>query len=288
MTQIVVPFRGESGKQRLDAPDRSGRARAGDARRRPHRVRRDRAHVPRHRRRGGPRAGGGARCRGGRRSGRRQGAAVAAALERVDDGAVIVVNADVPCVVPHDLRTLAGAAELGRGRARGGRGRDDQRARASARVALRAALRRRQRRALPEHFDAQGVIAVAAAIPNLRDDVDTMDDLQRIGLRAGPRTQAAIGRLVAAEGRAPLRRRRRRALRVRPRQRGRSGRRDRDRQRRRRPRRSRSRRLARPRQHPLRARRAARRGARLGPRGRDVGGARHRLGARRRGLVPAR
>ena len=29
-----------------------------------------------------------------------------------------------------------------------------------------------------EHFDAQGVIAVAAVIPNLCDDVDTMDDLR--------------------------------------------------------------------------------------------------------------
>ena len=37
-------------------------------------------------------------------------------------------------------------------------------------------------------------MAVATVIPNLCDDVDTMDDLQRIGLRAGPRTQAALGR----------------------------------------------------------------------------------------------
>ena len=36
-------------------------------------------------------------------------------------------------------------------------------------------------------------MAVAAVIPNLRDDVDTLDDLERIGLRAGPRTQAALG-----------------------------------------------------------------------------------------------
>ena len=42
-----------------------------------------------------------------------QGAAVAAALGHVDGGPALVVNADVPCVVPHDLRTLAGIAELG-------------------------------------------------------------------------------------------------------------------------------------------------------------------------------
>ena len=99
-----------------------------------------------------------------------------------------------------------------------------------------------------QHFDAQGVMAVAAVIPNLCDDVDTLDDLERIGLRAGPRTQAALGRWSTREGRAPLGRRRRRSLRVRPRHSCRSGRRDRDRQRRRRPGRPRSRRLARPRQ----------------------------------------
>jgi hypothetical protein len=33
---------------------------------------------------------------------------------------------------------------------------------------------------------------MAAAIPGLADDVDTLDDLRRVGLRAGPRTQAAL------------------------------------------------------------------------------------------------
>ena len=40
-------------------------------------------------------------------------------------------------------------------------------------------------------------MAIAAVIPNLADDVDTLEDLSRIGLRAGPRTQAAIGGLLA-------------------------------------------------------------------------------------------
>ena len=125
-----------------------------------------------------------------------QGAAVAAGLERADNGAVIVVNADVPCVVPHDLRTLAGSAELG---AVGLVEAEDGTTNALVlpRASLFTALygegsAERFRR----HFAALGVIAVAAAIPNLSDDVDTMDDLQRVGLRAGPRTQAAMG-LVA-------------------------------------------------------------------------------------------
>src|SRR5436190_2923722 len=46
-----------------------------------------------------------------------QGAAVQAGLEGVGVGGILVVNADVPCVVPHDLRslltaTLAGALAL--------------------------------------------------------------------------------------------------------------------------------------------------------------------------------
>ena len=114
MTQIVVPYRGENGKQRLDTSDdaraqlalamlgdvlaaatvagrtlvvtddKAGRALAAELGAEPV------ADAP-----------------GG------QGAAVAGALERLGKGTVLVVNADVPCVVPHDLRTLAGAAELG-------------------------------------------------------------------------------------------------------------------------------------------------------------------------------
>ena len=47
-----------------------------------------------------------------------------------------------------------------------------------------------------DHADDLGLPAISCAIPNLSDDVDTLDDLNRIGLRAGPRTQAAIGRAL--------------------------------------------------------------------------------------------
>ena len=197
MTQIVVPFRGASGKQRLDAPDavRTGLALAmlgdvltacvvtgrtlvvtGDetARALAEELGAEVVDDP----------GGG------------QGAAVAAGLERADNGAVIVVNADVPCVVPHDLRTLAGPAELdavGLVEAEDG----TTNALVLPRASLFASLYGEgSARRFREHFDAQGVIAVAAVIPNLCDDVDTMDDLERIGLRAGPRTQAALGQLA--------------------------------------------------------------------------------------------
>ena len=64
------------------------------------------------------------------------------------------------------------------------------------------------------HGEANGVAVVAAAIPNLADDVDTLDDLERMELRVGPRTQAALEPASRGgdEGRAPLRRRRRRPV----------------------------------------------------------------------------
>ena len=147
MTQIVVPFRGASGKQRLDAPDTErttlALAMLGDvltacvATGRTFVVTADAAARALAEELGAEAVddpGGG------------QGAAVAAGLERADNGAVIVVNADVPCVVPHDLRTLAGTGRAGCGRARRGERRDDERARAAPCVPLRLALRRRAAR----------------------------------------------------------------------------------------------------------------------------------------------
>ena len=45
------------------------------------------------------------------------------------------------------------------------------------------------------HAVSLGVEAVSVAVPNLADDVDTMDDLTRLQLRAGPRTQACLAEL---------------------------------------------------------------------------------------------
>ena len=195
MTQIVVPFRGERGKQRLDAPDNvradlalamladvvSAAAAAGPtvvatsdaaARALAAELGAAAAEDP----------GGG------------QGAAVAAALEVLDDGVVLVVNGDLPCVVPHDLRVLAGAAELGAiGYVEAADGTTNALAlpdRSMYAPLFGASSASRFR----DHAQAIGVTAIACAIPNLSDDVDTLDDLERIGLRAGPRTQAALGR----------------------------------------------------------------------------------------------
>jgi 2-phospho-L-lactate/phosphoenolpyruvate guanylyltransferase len=124
-----------------------------------------------------------------------QGAAVQAGLEGVEPGGILVVNADVPCVMPHDLRTLLAATPAGC-------------------IALVEALDGTTNAlSLPSsevfaplygpsssdrfraHAVSIGVEAVSVAVPNLADDVDTMEDLTRLQLRAGPRTQACLAEL---------------------------------------------------------------------------------------------
>ena len=128
-----------------------------------------------------------------------QGPAVSAALSLLDGEATLVVNADVPCVVPHDLRALAAAAPPG-GLAVVPAGDGTTNALSLAHPRLFAPLygpgsagRFRERAA------ELGVEAIAAVIPSLEDDVDTLADVRRVSLRAGPRTQTAIATLGIAE-----------------------------------------------------------------------------------------
>ena len=122
-----------------------------------------------------------------------QGPAVAAGLDGLPEGSTLVVNADVPCVVPHDLRTFATAAELGAfGLVEAADGTTNALAlpTPSAFASLYGAGSARRFR---EHARALGLEPTDAAIPNLADDVDTVDDLDRLAYRAAPRTQAALG-----------------------------------------------------------------------------------------------
>lgn len=197
MVQIVVPFRGRSGKQRLAAPQEVraelSLAMLGDvlaaavATGRTLLVTEDPAARALATELGAEVVGD---------PGDGQGEAIAAALEHVEPGPVLVVNADVPCVVPHDLRTLVGAAELGAiGYVQAEDGTTNALALPDA--SLFAPLYGGgSARRFREHAKAAGVTAIACAIPNLSDDVDTVEDLERAGLRAGPRTQAALGRVM--------------------------------------------------------------------------------------------
>ena len=127
-----------------------------------------------------------------------QGPAVRAALKGVRPGAIVIVNADVPCVVPDDLRALLAATPAGG-------------------VALVEALDGTTNALsipAPEvfaplygpdsaarfrsHIESLGLHSVSVAVPNLADDVDTVEDLERLHLRLGPRSQARLAELTGA------------------------------------------------------------------------------------------
>ncbi len=106
---------------------------------------------------------------------------------------MLVVNADLPCVVPVDLRALLAAIP----------------AHGLALVEALDGTTNALGLSAPEvfaplygpdsasRFRALPVETVAVGCPNLAEDVDTLDDLERLQLRCGPRTQAALAALSA-------------------------------------------------------------------------------------------
>jgi 2-phospho-L-lactate guanylyltransferase len=200
MPTVVIPFAGAQGKTRLHASSRVRRqlslAMLGDVLAACVAVGRTRVVTP---------DADGAKA--ARESGAEpvddpgagQGAAVEAGLEGVGEGGILVLNADLPCVVPHDLRSLLEATPTGG-------------------IALVEALDGTTNAlSLPAadtfaplygpdsaarfkaHAAGLGLEAVSVAVPNLAEDVDTMEDLERLQLRCGPRTQAALAELAAGE-----------------------------------------------------------------------------------------
>ncbi len=125
-----------------------------------------------------------------------QGAAVRAALAELAPGQVLVVNADVPSVEPGDLRALVARTPPG------------------AVALVEAADGTTNALVLPEpgafaslygpgsaarfraHAAEQELEVVSLAIPNLADDVDTLEDLRRLTVRSGPRTRACVAGLT--------------------------------------------------------------------------------------------
>jgi 2-phospho-L-lactate guanylyltransferase len=126
-----------------------------------------------------------------------QGAAVAAALAELEPGAILVVNADVPCVVPDDLRALLAATPAGGVALVEALDGTTNALSLSAPEVFAPLYGRDSAARFRAHVEGLGLAAVAAVVPNLADDVDTLDDLERVQLRCGPRTQARLAALPA-------------------------------------------------------------------------------------------
>ena len=124
-----------------------------------------------------------------------QGAAVLAGLAGSEPEGFLVVNADLPCVVPQDLRSLVAvtpASAVGLVEASDG---TTNALRLPSVEAFAPVYGPGSADRFRLHAAKLGLEVVSAAIPNLADDVDTMDDLARLRLRTGPRTRSCLAEL---------------------------------------------------------------------------------------------
>lgn len=124
-----------------------------------------------------------------------QGAAVGAALDGLDPGAIVIVNADVPCAVPDDLRALLAATPAGGLALVEAIDGTTNALSVSAPVLFAPLYGPDSARRFRERARKLGVESVSVAVPNVADDVDTIDDLQRLHLRLGPCSQLALSTL---------------------------------------------------------------------------------------------
>ena len=199
MATIVVPFRGPGGKQRLAAESEEARAAIA------HAMLADVleacvASAPTVVVTNDPGARDlaeelGARCV--RDPGGGQGAAVGAALAALGQGVALVVNADLPCAEPADLLALACAVPSG-GMALVEAHDGTTNALGLARPSLFAPLYGPGSAArFRAHAASLGAETVTVKLPNLLEDVDTLDQLEQLRDRVGPRTRALLAAVTA-------------------------------------------------------------------------------------------
>jgi 2-phospho-L-lactate/phosphoenolpyruvate guanylyltransferase len=112
-----------------------------------------------------------------------------------DPGPILIVNADVPCVVPDDLRALAAATPAGGIALVEALDGTTNALGLSAPEAFAPLYGPDSAGRFRAHANDLGLEAISVSVPNLADDVDTLDDLERLQLRCGPRTQACLSDL---------------------------------------------------------------------------------------------
>jgi 2-phospho-L-lactate guanylyltransferase len=124
-----------------------------------------------------------------------QGGAVQAALADLKAGAILVVNADLPCSTPDDLEALAAATpDGGLGLVEAADGTTNVLS-LPGRHAFAPLYGAGSAARFRDHARMLGMAVVTVHVPNLVDDVDTLADLHNVQPRCGPRTQACLALL---------------------------------------------------------------------------------------------